>query len=55
MQLQSQLEISKIFPIDKTHVFLKGTDPGYHTSEHGQQFIADYWYEHISKNFAELK
>lgn len=52
---QSQLEISKIFPIDKTHVFLKGTDPGYHTSEHGQQFIADYWYEHISKNFAELK
>ena len=53
---QSQLEVSKnLFPIDKTHVFLKGTDPGYHTSEQGQQYIADNWYKHISRNFPESR
>lgn len=53
--LQSQLAVSKEFPIIKNHWFLKGTpDPGYHTSEEGQQCIADNWYERITKDFAEL-
>jgi hypothetical protein len=52
--MQSQYEISKnLFPIDKTHAFLKGTDPGYHTSEQGQEHIADNWYKHISNKFPE--
>jgi len=51
--MQSQYEISKIFPIDKTHALLKGTDPGYHTSEQGQQHIADNWYKHITTKFPE--
>ena len=52
--MQSQFEISKnLFPIDKDHAFLKGTDPGYHTSEQGQQHIADNWYKHIIAKFPE--
>lgn len=52
--MQSQLEISKnLFPIDKNHAFLKGTDPGYHTSKQGQEHIADNWYKHITTKFPE--
>lgn len=51
---QSQFMISHVFPIDKNHVFLRREDPGYHTSEKGQQVIADNWYERITKDFAEL-
>lgn len=54
--MQSQLTISHdSFPIDKDHAFLKGTDPGYHTSEQGQQFIADNWYKRICDDFAESR
>jgi len=52
--MQSQYEISKnLFPIDKNHAFLKGTDPGYHTSEQGQEHIADNWYKRITTKFPE--